>query len=147
MSGVGNGSQSAGYDCRLPIAFRQMDGQTVSQGIMNVPTVGNSDLPGLLGLTALRRNRAVLDFEKMQLFFCGPGEYDLGQHLPPGTDSFQCEVAPSGHMVIPCCEFTPTSTADTEDSLTLLSRNPDQQPSTEQPQEQQQQQQPLPLSQ
>ena len=104
VSGVGHGSQQAGYDCKLPVAFKQTDGQTVSQGLMSMPTVGNSDLPGLLGLTALRKNRAILDFEKMQLFFCGPGDYILEQSLPSGTDSFQCEAAPSGHMVIPCCE-------------------------------------------
>ena len=40
----------------------------------------------------------------------GLGEYDLLQALPPGTQQFNCILAPSGHMMIPCAEF-PSSTA------------------------------------
>ena len=57
----------------------------------------------------------------MQLHLCGPGEYDLATLLPPGTDSFQLEVAPSGHLVLPCCEYEGT-TAPSVPSLTLLTR-------------------------
>ena len=121
VSGVGQGSQSCQYDCKLPVALRKLDGQAVSIGKITTPTVSNSELPGLLGLTALRRNRAVLDFEKMQLFFLGPGDYNLPQALPPGTDGFGLEVAPSGHLVLPCCEYTDSTSYD-QHSLTLMSR-------------------------
>ena len=121
MSGVGQGSQSCQYDCKLPVALHKLDGQAVSIGEITTPTVSNSELPGPLGLTALRKNRAVLDFEKMQLFFLGPGDYNLPQALPPGTDGFGLEVAPSGHLVLPCCEYT-GNTPNDEHSLTLMSR-------------------------
>ena len=121
ISGVGHGSQVATYDCKLPIALTQLDGTTKTLGVVNTPTVQDSDLPGLLGLAALRRNRAIIDFDKNQLFFRGPGDYDLMKHLPPGTDGFQCEIAPSGHMVLPCSEFgqSPPRT-NQEDPLTLI---------------------------
>ena len=43
--------------------------------------------------------------------------------MPPGTDCFQAELAPSGHMVVPCCEYGPP-TQEEEHSLTLLTRPP-----------------------
>ena len=107
VSGVGHGSQAAAYDCTLPIALKHAEGTTVSIGTVKTPTVSNSDLPGLLGLQALRRNRAIIDFSSLKIYFAGPGEYNLDKAMPPGTDVFQTELAPSGHMVIPCCEYIP----------------------------------------
>ncbi len=129
VSGVGNGSQECTYDCKLPVAFRlageaQGGGQqtnALSIGQLTTPAVKGSDLPGLLGLTALRKNRAILDFNTLKLHFCGPGDYEIERGLPTGTDSYQLEVAPSGHLVLPCCEYTPGSTS-TEHSLTLMAR-------------------------
>ena len=43
--------------------------------------------------------------------------------MPPGTDCFQAELAPSGHMVVPCCEYGPPGQEE-EHSLTLLTRPP-----------------------
>jgi hypothetical protein len=113
------------YDCTLPVALRQKDGTTVAVGQLVTPTVSSSDLPGLLGLSALKRNRAILDFNTMELHFCGPGDYDLAKAIPPGTDTFQLEVAPSGHLVLPCCEFSTTTGSPPsmeEHTLTLISR-------------------------
>ena len=118
VSGVGNGSQACHYDCTLPVRLRGEE-KTI-QGKLNTPAVANSDLPGLLGLTALRDNRAVLDFTTLKLHFCGPGDVRMTEALPPGTDSFQLEVAPSGHIVLPCCEFGEQEQA--KHTLTLLSR-------------------------
>ncbi len=72
VCGVGQGTQSCEFDCKLPIAFKQLDGSTVSLGHITTPTVGDSELPGLLGLTALRKNRAILDFNKMTLHLFRP---------------------------------------------------------------------------
>ena len=116
---------------RLPVALRTTNGTRVIHGEVLTPVINNSSLPGLLGLNALRRNRAVLDFNTLQLHFCGPGNYDLQTGLPPGTESFQCEMAPSGHIVLPCCEYDAVPARDdntpcrTEYSLTLVS-HPDQ---------------------
>ena len=122
VSGVGQGAQTCVYDCKLPVALRQLNGETVSLGCITTPTVSGSELPGLLGLTALRKNRAILDFQKMELHFCGPGDYKLDGSLPPGTDSFQLEVAPSGHLVLPCCEYESGSTSE-EHTLTLMTKS------------------------
>jgi hypothetical protein len=121
VSGVGQGTQACNYDCKLPVAFKQLNGSTVSMGHITTPTVQGSELPGLLGLTALRKNRAILDFQKMELYFCGPGDYDLTSGLPPGTDGFQLEVAPSGHLVLPCCEYE-SGTVSEDHSLTLVTQ-------------------------
>ena len=121
VSGVGQGTQSCEFDCKLPIAFKQLDGSTVSLGHITMPTVGDSELPGLLGLTALRKNRAVLDFDNMTLHFCGPGDSNMQASLPPGTDGFQSELAPSGHLVLPCCEYQ-GGTVSEDHSLTLVTR-------------------------
>eukprot|EP00974_Lingulodinium_polyedra_P104496 10115224-Lingulodinium_polyedra.AAC.1 len=82
--------------------MKQLGEDTRSEGNLKIPSVPNSDLPGLLGLTALRKNRVVLDFTTLRLHFCGPGDYDMERTLPEGTDSFQLELAPSGHLVLPC---------------------------------------------
>ena len=39
------------------------------------------------------------------MHFPGPGDVNLDKALPPGTDTFRCLEAPSGHMAIPCSEF------------------------------------------
>jgi len=104
VSGVGNGSQMCTHNCTLPVAFKRTDG-THSRGTFQVPVVDNSDLPGLLGLQSMRDRDAILDMKTLQLHFAGPGDYNLTQHLPPGTETFQCEIAPSGHLVLPCCEY------------------------------------------
>ena len=95
VSGVGNGSNSCHYDCKLPVALQQADQGELSVGHLTVPAVHNSDIPGLPGLTALRKNRAILDFNTLRLHFCGPGDCDMSKALPPGTDTFQLEVAPN----------------------------------------------------
>ena len=121
VSGVGSGSQMCEFDCKLPVALRTLNGNATSIGLLTTPTVLGSDLPGLLGLNALRKNRAVLDFQTLTLHFCGPGDHDLGRGLPPGTDSFQLEIAPSGHLVLPCCEYV-NGTTTNDHTLTLVSQ-------------------------
>ena len=105
VSGVGDGSQECHYDCKLPVSFPQKDGRAPAPAVLNTPAVANSSLPGLLGLAALRKNRAILDFTTLQLHFCGPGDVYVDRHLPPGSESFQLELSPSGHIVLPCCEY------------------------------------------
>ena len=124
VSGVGNGSQACTYDCNLPVALKHDDGNDVSLGTLSVPTVPNSDLPGLLGLNPLRKNRGVLDLNTLKLYFLGPGDYDLATAMPPGTDCFQCEIAPSGHLALPCSEFSANQdNQSSEHTLTLMSRS------------------------
>ena len=48
----------------------------------------------------------------------GPGDYDLMEILPPGTKTHQCEVASSGHMMLPCAAF-PQAAATPKMALNL----------------------------
>ena len=79
--------------------------------MLEVPAVENSDLPGLMGLTALRSNRAILDFNPLTLYFCGKERYDLDEVLPAKTEKYKFETAPSGHLVLPRCEYKAGSTS------------------------------------
>ena len=131
VSGVGNGSQECTHNCVLPIAMRRLDG-THSRGTFQIPVVNGSTLPGLLGLQSMRDRNAILDMKTLQLHLCGPGDYDLLPALPPGTESFQCELAPSGHLVLPCSEYAgvdreEAGSLDTGADLALLSNTTGQQ--------------------
>ena len=120
VSGVGNGSQQCHYDCQLPVAMRPEGAKKLQHGVFKIPAVQNSDLPGLMGLTALKNNRAILDFNSLTLYFCGKDRYDLDAALPANTDKYKLETAPSGHLVLPCCEYKVGS--DNQDyTLTLTS--------------------------
>ena len=121
VQGVGNGSQSCEHDMALPISMRTVEGDKVMSGKFVTPAIPGSDVPGLLGLTALTTNRAILDCNTRQLHFCGPGDYDLTKLLPPGTDSLQLEIAPSGHLVLPCCEYDGAASSSTP-AVSLLAR-------------------------
>ena len=127
VSGVGNGSQKCHYDCDLPVAIRPVGQGKLQNGVLKVPAVEDSDLPGLMGLTALKKNKAILDFNTLTLYFCSDTQYSLEKSLPKGTDQYQLETAPSGHLVLPCCEYKVGS--DNQDySLTLMTEST--QPST-----------------
>jgi hypothetical protein len=137
--GVGDGAQVCGCDCTLPVALRQKGGSSAAIGKLVTPSVSSSDLPGLLGLSALKKNRGIVDFNTMELHFCGPVDYDLAKATPPGTDSFQLELALSGHMVLPCCDLPSfgSHAASEEYTLTLISKTSQQKSSSAPPAPQQ----------
>ena len=39
--------------------------------------------------------------------------------MPPGTECIQCEIAPSGHMVIPCSAFAELDKSQRHGGLTI----------------------------
>ena len=102
VMGVGNGNQTCTHDCTLPIAMSRESDTTVTRS-STTPVVAESELPGLLGFKTMMNNRAVLDTVNLQLHICGPADINLT--LPPGTKSFQLEISPSGHLVLPCTNF------------------------------------------
>ena len=93
----------------------------LQNGVLHVPAVQDSDLPGLMGLTALKSNKAILDFNTLTLYFCHDVDYDLDKTLPKGTDKYQLETALSGHLVLPCCEYKVGSSSN-DYSLTLMTK-------------------------
>ena len=92
------------HNCKLPIVIRRTDG-AFARGAYETPTVPNSMIPGLLGLEAIRQCRGIVDASALRFYLCGPGDYKLEDTLPPGTECIPGELAPSGHLVIPCGEF------------------------------------------
>ena len=145
VSGVGNGSQQCHYDCKLPVALRPSGQGKLQLGFLQVPAVQDSDLPGLMGLTALKANKAILDLNALTLYFCQESSYDLNKALPEGTDRYQLETAPSGHLVLPCCEYKAGS-CSSDYSLTLVTKttHPSTAAGQEQVQEAQQRRPPPP---
>ena len=58
-----------------------------------------------MGLHTLREHRAIIDLRTLRIHFCGPGNAAVEETLPPGSQTVQCELSPSGHMVVSCGEF------------------------------------------
>ena len=105
IRGVGQGGQKCPENNELPIALEAADG-TASIGTFDTPTVPNSSLPALLGLAACRASRIIIDTPKNAIYMVGSDEdYDLMSALPPGTKRYDCAVATSGHMMLPCADF------------------------------------------
>jgi len=103
VSGVGTGSQSCKFNCEIPSAVPTAKGYL--KGTYKTPCVPNSTLPALMGLESLRNSRALIDTISGKVYMVGPGDYDLGRLLPPGTREIQCEYANSGHMMMPVDAF------------------------------------------
>ena len=104
VSGVGQGAEQCTYDSHLPVGLVNTRGES-RHGKIDTPTINNSHLPGLLGLKSLTANRTIIDTVHNKLYFVGPSDFDLEAMLPPGTHCFQAELSPSGHMILPCCDY------------------------------------------
>ena len=100
--GVGNGSQTCAYDCMSPIGLTTVDGVSITAQY-TAPIIDDSELPMLLGLQSLRENRSILDMHNLKLHFCG----EAGAKIEPGPGAvtFDLEISPSGHLVLPCSAF------------------------------------------
>ena len=97
------GGEKCSHNCILPVTLLNTEGQPVS-GTFDTPTVPDSQLPALLGLSAARESRMIIDTSKNMIYMAGAGDYDMMRALPAGTQQFSCVLAPSGHMMIPCAE-------------------------------------------
>ena len=73
-------------------------------GTFTGPELPESAVPALLGLRSLESMRCLLDVPNMQLYRVGPGGYQL--RLSPGSRVNQLERGNSGHLMLPCSEFS-----------------------------------------
>ena len=103
VSGVGSGSQVCNYNTQIPVAIPTQEGTL--RAMLKVPTMPDSDLPGILGLQSLRNARSIIDTETNKLYMLGPGDYDLMKAMPPGTSVVQLEESSSGHLMMPCDRY------------------------------------------
>lgn len=95
LGGVGKGAQRCNQDMTIPLAMARQDG-SIKGGTFTAPVIESSSAPALLGLRSLTEHRAVLDLVSNQLHLLGPGEPRV--EFPAGTETFNLERAPTGHV-------------------------------------------------
>jgi hypothetical protein len=99
VAGVGNGTQDCNWKIEVPIAIPHENGAFPHQLSSPIVEGDGENLPGLLGLDSIERNRGILDMgDKKRLIFPGPGKVQI--ILPPGSIEIPLEKAPSGHLVM-----------------------------------------------
>ena len=113
VEGVGSGSSQITTQAFVPICV-----SSGATGIFQTSIVSNSDLPALLGLEALKQQRALIDCHSNKLFLVGPGGYQL--KLPPGSEGLNLVQIGSGHLMLPVTEWAKRSKAASK-SDTLFS--------------------------
>ena len=127
VAGVGNGSQQANYNCRMPIAIEDINGE-IETGDFEFPVLesqgidgdtGGEDVPGLLGLDSLENQLSIIDHVHNRLYRCGPGEFDLMTALPPGTKCHQLYKAATGHLILPITHYKKFDRKQASGNLTL----------------------------
>ena len=104
VSGIGYSSEFATRDSDIPVCMRSTTGEYFSATV-TLPSIPDSHMPGLLGLRAMTGGRCLLDCVRKQLFFLGPGHYDLTRGVPAGTKVFDLETSPSGHLSLPITHY------------------------------------------
>ena len=104
LRGVGKGGDTRTHNCLLIDTLLHAEGRLVTC-TFDTRTVPGSQLPALLGLNAARESRMNIDATRNAIYMAGPGDYDLMRALPPGTQQFNCVLAPSGNLMLPCAEL------------------------------------------
>ena len=126
IQGVGNGSQRCLWESSIPVAVPVGDGSVSKLFDFESPLVEGSgkDLPLILGLRSMKEKHAVLEMTDGRecLTFPGPGGYKV--EWSPGTVHIPLEAASSGHLMIPCAEYTklvkPTGVEEAASTLHAL---------------------------
>ncbi len=98
LQGVGSGTSTASQGVALPFCLE--DGTV---GNYRATVLDDSQVPGLLGLATLKRLGAVLDLQSDRLIIPGPGGVKM--HSSPGSKHLRLYAAPSGHLILPMCEW------------------------------------------
>ena len=93
------------HDGVVPVSIKDEQGD-LSLGPYEAP-LAPGNMPSLMGRVSMERQRTILDCITHKVYFLGPGDYRqrLEDALPPGTQTFQGEIAPSGHWMLPCSNF------------------------------------------
>ena len=94
VEGVGQGSQTCVQMACVPIAH-----STGEQGTYQAPIIPNSNVPSLLGLATMEKQKVILDLHGMKYIIPGKGKTIIT--LPPGSNVLPMEKAESGHLLLP----------------------------------------------
>ena len=100
ICGVGTGSPTVNMEATVPIGIPELD-----IGAYTGPVMENSEVPALLGLRTLQGKHAIID-TKRKLLYVSPDPQDLRAISGSSTTIIKLESAPSGHLLIPCTEFS-----------------------------------------
>ena len=73
----------------------------IPESMLPGPSCSRKHLPALAGYDTLQNSRCLIDCNKDQVFMMGPGEYNLLEHLPPGSRLVETERATTGHLMMP----------------------------------------------
>ena len=98
IEGVGKGSNQVTSEAIVPIALK-----TGKLGSYSARVVHDSELPALLGLEPMIKQRTLLDLHNGKMIMLGAGGYSL--RLAPGSTVLELETAPSGHLILPTSEW------------------------------------------
>ena len=98
VEGVGKTAQRADNMSRIPITT-----PTGGLGVYEAPVVPESNVPALLGLNTMEKQRVILDIPNQKYII--PGEGDVKILLPAGSQVLSMEKAPCGRLLLPCDEW------------------------------------------
>jgi hypothetical protein len=104
VEGVGTGASKITQRATVPVCLA-----SGSVGDFQTQVVQDSELPALLGLEGLERNRALIDVTNQRMIYVGPGGYEL--KLSPGSVVMQLEKVASGHLLLPASEWSKKMTS------------------------------------
>ncbi len=80
--------------------------------------VVEGELPALLGLDSLRKHHAIICTETNRMMLPGPGGYKIA--LSPGSRILKLHPAPTGHLMLPCCEWKKNENNSTSSSKNIV---------------------------
>ena len=107
VSGVGDNAAPCHREVVCPIAVKFKEQPATMESFRaNVAEGCGEHLPAIMGLTSMMERDCVLMLRKGEpvLAMPGPGGYKI--EWSPGTKLLPLEHSPSGHLVIPCDEFS-----------------------------------------
>ena len=106
VQGVGTGTNEAKWEAQLPIAVSDDNGVTRLHEY-HAPTVSGpgSELPALLGLESMSKQKGVLEMTDGQEYLTFPGPDGYKINWSSGTRRYRLVRAPSGHLILPCDSY------------------------------------------
>ena len=99
IEGVGGGGPSVCTQTGT-VSIVLANGQLSSY---TAPIIPESEVPSLVGLTTMTRQRVVLDLVHDKWITLGPGGMEM--KLSPGSKVLPLHRAPTGHIMLPCSEW------------------------------------------
>ena len=101
VQGVG-GQQSATFEVDLATGTLDVEGR-LYESFYRAPCLDNSNVPGLLGIKALKHEDALIRCSTGEMWFLGRGGMDM--KVSPGIRHFQMREALGGHWMLPVSQF------------------------------------------